>query len=252
MNVASTNYAWTSVPATDRLIVNEYPKSGGTWLVNVLGDALGRRKLGVEASRGQFIPALQNHPWYRGLTDVGMGKPCVMRGHEPPTSPLLDFPCTMIHLVRDARDVAVSRFHFEHLCSDLSLQKPLSETFAEYALKLASDWVTFVTAWQEAGASQKVVLVRYEDMLLDTPGVVKRTFEDCGYAVDDAAIGQAVMKNTKQNMRKELADSLGEQLGRFVRKGVAGDWVNHFDDKTHRAFLAIAKPTMISLGYEVQ
>ena len=41
-----------------------------------------------------------------------------------------------------------------------------------------------------------------------------------------------------------------EDRGSFIRKGVAGDWVNHFTRETAELFDELAGDALVALGYE--
>ncbi|MEO0975506.1 MAG: sulfotransferase domain-containing protein, partial [Pseudomonadota bacterium] len=56
---------------------------------------------------------------------------------------------------------------------------------------------------------------------------------------------------TKSSFEFRTGRQRGEEAkGRFDRKGVAGDWVNHFSDEDKARFKAIAGDLLITLGYE--
>ena len=41
-----------------------------------------------------------------------------------------------------------------------------------------------------------------------------------------------------------------EDRSSFIRKGVAGDWVNHFTKDTSKLFQELAGDALLALGYE--
>ena len=150
-------------PIANNVIVNEYPKSGGTWLSQMLAVALD-------------LPFPRNR--------LPMMTSCVMQCH------LLNPIGTrnVVVVWRDVRDIVVS-FYF-HLLVGHEYGNP--EEFAKRAerlgLKDARDiernlpifvealfekkvgpsfnWVEFVDTWYGRG---EVVATRYEDLLLATP-----------------------------------------------------------------------------------
>lgn len=62
-------------------------------------------------------------------------------------------------------------------------------------------------------------LVRYEDLVADTLGTMRRLYEDLGVPVDEAALRQAVERHSWKRIPE------GEKgAGRFYRKGTPGSW----------------------------
>ena len=53
--------------------------------------------------------------------------------------------------------------------------------------------------------------------------------------------------------KDKFAASLGEvfQHNTFIRKGISGDWKNHFSEKNIAAFKLVAGDALLSLGYEL-
>src|SRR5512135_3392679 len=96
-----------------KIIVTEYPKSGGNWLVNLLGDILELPKRDIYVSDGFNLFDVSKHPWYENASSYELTEDCVIKSHELPDSPLLNFTARFIHLVRDGRDVVVSKYFYE-------------------------------------------------------------------------------------------------------------------------------------------
>ncbi len=102
--------SWSPKSLDLRIVVAEYPKSGGTWIVSVLGDALGLPKRDIYVSDEYKSFDVRKHPWYKNAPDLVLPDACVIKSHELPNSDLHSFP---MRLVRDGRDVVVSRFFYD-------------------------------------------------------------------------------------------------------------------------------------------
>jgi len=85
----------------ERIVVVEFPKSGGTWLTSLLGDALGWPKRDIYVDEHYTAFDVRKHPWYRGAQRLDLPQKCVIKSREEPGSPLHDFPARFVHLVRD-------------------------------------------------------------------------------------------------------------------------------------------------------
>jgi len=227
------------------IVVNEYPKSGGSWLTSLLGDALDFKKRDIYITSHNTVPyRIQEHPWYRDFTSFSLPAKAVIKCHEPPESHLLPKNATIVHLVRDGRDVCISKYYFE---KNFLVQNGYTEKFATpfdvYLENIASEWSTFVSRW----TPENVLTVRYEDLLHDTTSTVSKVIEQLPVSATPHKIREAVRLNTK----KEIHESLDRvnRVNTFVRKGIAGDWKNHFTDQHHQAFQQIAGNAMKTFGY---
>jgi|WetSurMetagenome_2_1015567.scaffolds.fasta_scaffold312359_2 hypothetical protein len=228
-----------------RIIVHEYPKSGGSWVVGLLGDALGIDKRDVYVGDGYDAFDVRKHPWYRGASSLGLTDRCVIKSHERPGSPLLAFPARQVHLVRDGRDVVVSKFFFERdFCVKNGIYEGFDEPFGSYVPRVAREWAEYVGAWL---AEPGVVSCRYEDFLARPGDALERLLAALDCRADSDAVAAAVSANTRDRLRSALAPAFSHNT--FVRKGVAGDWRNHFADADEAAFSREAGEVLRRVGY---
>lgn len=235
-----------------RIIVAEYPKSGGTWVVSMLGDALQLPKRDIYVTAQH--PWLQDdskgvnfrmHPWYIDSASFDLTESCVIKSHELPNSPLIGFPAQFIHLIRDGRDVVISKYFYEKdFCVANGIYEHFEVSFDDYLPQVASEWRNYVLAWSEQGLS----VFKYEDLLLDSPTVLRNILEELGLAVDDENIQQAVSANTKAKLKQALDKA--HKHNTFIRKGISGDWKHFFSADHIRVFKEVAGDVLIQLGYE--
>src|SRR5262245_50822533 len=107
----------------------------------MLGDALSVPKRDVYVDDGFDRFDLSEHPWYRGATALGLTESCVIKSHELPGSPLTRFPARFVHLIRDGRDVVVSKYFYERDFLVANGLEPSFETpLDEYVPKVAAAW----------------------------------------------------------------------------------------------------------------
>jgi hypothetical protein len=227
-----------------KLIVTEYPKSGGSWLVSMIGDALSLPKRDIYTSDESsfFDPAL--HPWYIGADSWNLPESCVIKSHELPDTRLHAFPSHTVHLIRDCRDVVVSSYFFhKDFCVKNGLLKDFSESFDEHVQNCAIRWAAFVAAW----LWKDVITVRYEALLKDPVAELINVFNRAGLSVADPMLQFAVRNNTKKKMRDSFSEAFTHNT--FVRKGIAGDWVNHCDISHKNIIKKYAGSMLIELGY---
>ena len=89
----------------NRIVVTEYPKSGGTWVTSLIGDALGWPKRDIYVNEQYKAFDVRKHPWYRGSNILGLLPVCVIKSHELPQTNLHNFPAQFVHLVRGGRNI---------------------------------------------------------------------------------------------------------------------------------------------------
>ncbi len=223
-------------------VVNEFPKSGGTWVGQMLG-----RALGVPFPRNRF-PVL---------------RPSIMHGHYLRPGGIKN----VVVVWRDGRDVMVSWYHQQLIPHGLNAlqvarsrrELPLDDyedvrknlpAFIEYAFTRPHDpafsWSDFVRRWW---GRKEAVHVRYEDLLRDTPGELRRVFRELtGERLPpERASAIAEEFSFERQARRRPGE---EDRSSFLRKGVAGDWRNYFGPEARRTFDRYAGEELILLGYE--
>jgi len=223
-------------------VVNEFPKSGGTWVGQMLGRALD-------------VPFPRNR--------LPVFRPSIMHGHYLS-------PRGMKNVVvawRDGRDVMVSWYHqqlISHEWNELQVARsqrelPLEDyedvyanlpAFIEYASTRphspSFSWADFVRRWHDR---KDVVHVRYEDLRTDTAGELQRIVR--GLAGKQLSPQETSAIAREFSFERQAGRQPGEEDSRsFLRKGVVGDWRNHFSPETREIFDRYAGEELILLGYE--
>jgi len=229
----------------DRVIVAEYPKSGGTWVTSLIGDALGWPKRDIYVKANYRVFDVRKHPWYCDDLLLDLPPICVIKSHELPGSNMHDFPAQIVHLVRDGRDVLVSKYIYEsEFCVRNGIYDSFDVPFDVYLRTEAKKWRDFVLAWlNEPG----VIQVRYEDFLSAPERELQRVLHLLGRPVAEQAIVRAVQKNTKERWRQALAQVF--TYNTFVRKGEAGNWREYLTAEQERIFRDIAGRALQQFGY---
>jgi hypothetical protein len=233
------------------LVVTEYPKSGGTWLTSLIGDILSipKRDLyvteeSISGNRKDFYRGFREHPWYIGSSSVDHIRPCVMKSHELPGSPLEPANVKFLHLIRDGRDAAVSRYFYDKdFCVKNGLTEKFDTPFGIYITNIAIEWKQYVEAWEK----QQVVTIKYENLLKNTEKTLMYMFDQLGIEYSRDQIRRAIAANKKTEFSAKFAHLY--KLNTFVRKGIAGDWKNHFTKEQGTIFYNIAGDLLCRLGY---
>lgn len=228
-----------------KIIVSEYPKSGGTWVVSMLGDALDLPKRDIYVGNGYQAFDVRKHPWYINAADLELSASCIVKSHELPDSHLVRFPARFIHLVRDGRDVVVSKYFYEKdFCVANGISTSFEAPFDEYVRRVAGEWHEYLVAWLRLMPHY----YRYEDCLKDPARVLQNMLNDLEVVVPEAHIWAAVQTNSKDRLRRAFDQTFAHNT--FVRQGLSGDWRNYFSAGNVRDFKALAGQLLIDLGYE--
>jgi hypothetical protein len=236
----------TLLDTKDQIYVAEYPKSGGSWLVSILGDLLKIPKRDIYVDNS-FVnkEKYRNHFWYEGQVDWDRLPRSVIKSHEKPDSELHPANAKYIHMFRDGRDVIVSYYFFktDYLVKN-GLAPQVEINFADFVARIAAEWKNYVEAWRKLN----VVTCRYEELNTDTVETVGRLITQIGYDKSVLDIQSAVLNNTKLKMREKMGGF--NKYNTFVRKGIIGDWRNYFNDDHKKTFKKIGGHLLIELGYE--
>ena len=210
--------------------VSEYPKSGGTWVAQMLADYL-------------QVPFPQHYC-------LPIAHEAVLHNHwryDPRLAP------RTVHVMRDGRDACVSAFyHLRRVGRDPGEFGPdFIDWWATHPMGGAGvTWGQYCREWAEGCYSHKET--RYETLssiyLLD----------EIALAIENVTGGRrACTSNLKATIGKY--DFAKQTRGRLrgtedasspLRKGIVGDWRNHFDDECVRRFKRHFGEDLIVLGYE--
>lgn len=225
-------------------VVTEFPKSGGTWLSQMLSEALN-----IHHVRHQFPPLKRALLHMHSIDGRGLKNVTV--------------------IWRDGRDVMISWYYhclFEqnHFNAELvaSVRAQLGDRdydnvyehlpdFIEYAFTAARfprfTWADFVRYWHDKNG---VLYTRYEDLLLHPADELIRlsAAHHQGSVLDRNAAVQIAEHYSFQNQSGRKAGN--EQKHHFLRKGIVGDWKNNFSQQACEVFDFYAGEEMRLLGYQ--
>jgi hypothetical protein len=132
----------------------------------------------------------------------------------------------ILNITRDLRDVVVSAFHYEQLKG-----KQQGGDFAEYYWRQGRHTAHYVTHYNRLWATVgNAFAANYEALQSEFATETRRVVQFLGLNVSDDAIERARSATTLKEMRAKYNDVSADGKMQFYRKGVVGDWQNHFDD----------------------
>lgn len=232
-----------AVPWARYPFINEYPKSGGSWLSQMLSDAL-------------ELP----NPRKR----LPMLKSSIMHGHYASQKNFRD----VVLLWRDGRDVVVSQYH--HMIANDHYGFPALK--AEMRSKIGKvdymdvetnlpkfieiqhsgngspgfSWQDFWLAWRQS--DRVLVETTYESMLEDPARELIKISAVFGA---DLSTEKASSIADNYSFAKQANRKPGEEDKQsFLRKGISGDWKNYFNAEARQIFDHYCGDALIGLNYE--
>lgn len=161
----------------------------------------------------------------------------------------VEFPAAkFIHMLRDPRDAAVSGWYLG-LRTDAGKMKEKFGDMPGYFRHYINLWVGEVTAGFEFGAQhpEQYIEVRYADLLGRSEAALQPVLRFLGV---DASLetARACMAGAAFQKLSRGRASGNEDRSSHFRRGVVGDWANHFDAEMNDHFFAKAGALMKRVG----
>jgi len=179
------------------------------------------------------------------ITAVGEKTPGTVRalGHMRELFP----DAKVLFILRDGRDAAVSGWI--HLVRQWGPKKG-TEALDHYAKRFAKIWrKDYEAARVFADAHPADFLeIRYEALHADPAREMSHVFEFLGLARDEATLAQCIEAASFGSLSGGRERGQEDRASQF-RKGIVGDWRNHFDQAATDAFEAEAGDLLRQLGY---
>lgn len=231
----------TALGSEQNIYLAEFPKSGGTWLAQLLSELTG-----LSFPRNMSISK----------------QPCILHGHH--ISHLSGRKT--IHMVRDGRDVMVSAYHYFLLNSGVSestrsfwtslmprdvnindvrsgMPAFIRQFHSHYRSGFSNKtWAVFIDCYDRY---DEVSVVRYEDLLQNPEEVLHNLLSSWDIKTDASTIRNAVEKYSFKNQKRD-----DHSASNFLRKGIVGDWKNFFNKESAKVFDLYAGDALIKAGYE--
>ncbi len=167
------------------------------------------------------------------------------------------------HLIRDPRDLVVSGYFYHLWCQEAwclekrarydgrSYQETLNSVSREKGITLEIERCrsTFERMAQWDYTNPALIELRFEDLLADQYAAFERVFRHYGLTAFQVDIGLTAVEQC--DFERMTGRKKGEEAEHsHLRKGVAGDWRNHFSASHIDLFESSYPGLLARLGYE--
>lgn len=223
-------------------------KAGSQWILRILNTLTPDRIVLPEMGTSQFLsrPVLP-----------GKVYPTLYVTREQFEKVTLPSRWRRFVVLRDLRDTLVSayfslRYSHEELDSTMvrARQRLTSTSLENGLLMLLKEWLPPVAAMQKSWATTGEPFIRYADLLTQDVAILERVLIDqCRMPVSREQLREVVLAN-RFEARTKGRERGSEDIGSHERKGVAGDWQNHFTSAVIREFKRRYGELLIATGDE--
>ncbi|XP_048859774.1 sulfotransferase 2B1-like isoform X2 [Brienomyrus brachyistius] len=167
----------------------------------------------------------------------------------------------VIYVTRNPKDVAVSSFYFHKMAS--FLDDP--GTFDEFLDKFLSGqvmfgkWTDHVKSWRNTDLGDRILYINYEDLVKDLTGALVKMSQFLGREHTPEILQKVAMHCSFSSMKNNIMsnyslvpqDIMNSSKSSFMRKGIAGDWKNHFSPEQDGKFTTILKEEMKGTSFKL-
>lgn len=153
---------------------------------------------------------------------------------------------TLRHAFPAARLIAIYRDGRDVVTSDMFFTRYTGGSRFDFAAAV-HDWNRRMIAHLAGAAGSSFFACAYERLLMEEPAVVGELLAFLDLPADRAVVADMMARSS---FRFYAGRDRGEEdRKRFYRKGIAGDWKNHFSAEQKEIFKEIAGDMLIRLGY---
>lgn len=214
----------------DDVFLVSYPKSGNTWVRFLVANLVHTQEPVTFLNIESVLPSIYILP-DRELRKFS--RPRVLKSHEC----FMPRYRSVIYIVRDPRDVAVSYYYYNLkkrlLPPDCTLDEYIPLFIADELDMKSGPWGDHVLSWiRMQDTLEKFLLLRYEDMIADPVAELARVADFLNLKLESSQVRRAVELSSAKHMRsmeEKQSDRWVFTKGMrkdipFIRSATSGGW----------------------------
>lgn len=238
------------------------PKSGTTWLRSMLALLPGYNIRPIYDPIGSINRRDISEDIFNALPQNRYSIIKVHTQYSPENFDIITrYVDRFIVMCRDLRDMCVSRYiHVKndrmHQLYHEYNQWPKEKGIMHSIEFVHREFIPWVEGWRKASHDHpgKILLVQYEQLNRALKKTLERIFQFYELHVDASVIQRMLQTQLKKeaDIRRNLKD-IDRRIGRLkstARKGIIGDWRNHFNTEHKTRFKELMGGYLIRWGYE--
>ena len=228
------------------LFIAGLPKSGSTWIEKMVSSydgyheyllpAIARHELKTGGSHDFEMPSNM----FENLSNMLVLTKMHSHGSQNNIAVLKEAGINYVVLNRDLRDVAVSYHYYVqntpwHPEHSFHVNLNVQEGLKVFGQRMLPAYVQWVESWKRNADPAHSIHIRYEDMLVNPVEGMTAIAALFGLDHSVETITNIVDAHSFKKMSggREHGDS---STSAFARKGVAGDWQNHFTPELRKQY----------------
>ncbi|XP_047393806.1 sulfotransferase 2A1-like [Sciurus carolinensis] len=240
-------------------VMVSYPKSGTNWLAEILCliHSKGDTKWIQSVPIWDRSPCLETDVGYKCLNESE--GPRLLMSHLPihlfPKS-LFTSKAKVLYIMRNPKDVLVSGYYFwstSTLSKKIESREQYFKWFIQGNVPYGS-WFEHIRGWMSMRHRKNFLLLSYEELQKDPRSTIEKICQFLGKKLNPEELDSVlknssfhVMKQNKMSNYKMLPEMLISKHFSLTRKGICGDWKNHFTVAQAEAFHKVYQEKMADL-----
>jgi hypothetical protein len=235
--------------AEDNIFLVSYPKSGNTWVRFLIANLLKPESVEIINFHNvhSYCPEWESNQ----AINKNSNSSYIWKSHQQFNRL---FP-RVIYIVRDARDVYVSYYHY--LKSKLPPQWSFREFLENYEYPYGR-WSNHVSSWLRGKAEEpkNFLMIRYEDLLENPLDNFSKMVDFIGLKIERSQLEKAI-KNSSFEQMQNIEQHYGRKYNndgveRFIRRGISGEWTQYFGEIEWEIFQQKEDIRLLEkLGYKI-
>lgn len=238
------------------IVSNGAPKTGSTWLRHIVAnmitfndvpDKYGHKAWGEIGRKRSIAPksvtSFLNEVDYKTVNYLSKNH---FYDKETYNKLVSSDNVKVFCIERELKDVVVSYYYHQ------IRKKTIDQSFEKYYWNYGRIFVHFMNEYQKVWHQPhpNVYVSSYERLKTDFDNECYRVGEFLGLDKDEIDVDGIKTATSMDSMRKKWGEqNKGEKDVKFFRKGIVGDWQNHFDDKILEDYKHVTSNGLAGIDY---